>query len=349
MPRLTYDTVIVTRNRPEALRMSIPLLLSQSRKPNKVIIVDSSDQPAEIRSIVESFAANSDIPLHFLRSEPGITIQRNLGITQVTSDITFFPDDDSLVLPGALESIMRVYERDEEEIVGGVCSAEAVEAPKDILSAASHHYQMDRFDKVRKSIARLRYALENKFVPDPFSVHAQTEYLDRQTPNWLVEENAVVVEWMTGFRMSFRTHLVRQNGFDEILSQYSWAEDTEAGFHVMKTHFLIGARNAQIYHYRFPGPRGSGRIMGIIQVLNRAYIIAKHSEPGSLAMRNLRRFSWYKIAQYATRLDSQYGRERFAGAVAAYRCIPELLSAGPDELADTYKRLRSRCLGQVQN
>ena len=224
-----------------------------------------------------------------------------------------------------------------------------MEAPEGVLTIAQQSYDMDRLDKLKQVLAQGWYALENRFIPDPFRIHANIQYTNRRRPDWLDEENAIVVEWMTGFRMSFRTHLIRNHGFDETLGRYALAEDIEAGFQVMKTHLLVGARNARIFHYRYPGSRAAGRAMGTMHILNRAYIIAKHAGIGSIAASHLNRFSLYKIAQYALRMGSQYDRDRFAGAAAAYRCIPELLSTAPDELADTYKRLRSQCLNQMQD
>jgi glycosyltransferase involved in cell wall biosynthesis len=41
--------VIVTRNRAEALRLSLLLVLAQSRRPAQVIVVDSRDDHGPIR------------------------------------------------------------------------------------------------------------------------------------------------------------------------------------------------------------------------------------------------------------------------------------------------------------
>ena len=50
---MTYDVVIATRNRPEALRLSIPLILKQGRPPTKLIIVDASDDHQLIRKTIK--------------------------------------------------------------------------------------------------------------------------------------------------------------------------------------------------------------------------------------------------------------------------------------------------------
>ena len=46
--RLDFDVVIATRNRPQALELSIPLILGQSRQPKKLIVIDSSDDQTRV-------------------------------------------------------------------------------------------------------------------------------------------------------------------------------------------------------------------------------------------------------------------------------------------------------------
>ena len=92
-------------------------------------------------------------------------------------------------------------------------------------------------------------------------------YRTLPVPDWLSAENAVLVPWMTGFRMSFRTEVVRAVGFDEALKRYAVFEDVDASFRVLKTHVLVGARNAEIYHHKAPSRRGCMRIQAPVAPL----------------------------------------------------------------------------------
>lgn len=124
-----YATIVATRNRPEALALSLPLMLGQSRLPEEIVVVDSSDDPAANKALIGRLASETDVPLHHITSRAGLSFQRNIGLERISSEVVFFPDDDSLVLPGALEAIMRIYDRDTCQIIGGVCSAEAKTPP----------------------------------------------------------------------------------------------------------------------------------------------------------------------------------------------------------------------------
>ena len=58
--RLTYDAVIATRHRIEALKLSIPLLLAQSRPPARLIVIDSSDDHAPVAKTVRDVCTGWD-------------------------------------------------------------------------------------------------------------------------------------------------------------------------------------------------------------------------------------------------------------------------------------------------
>ncbi|MGN6549913.1 MAG: glycosyltransferase family 2 protein [Pararhizobium sp.] len=339
---LTYDAVVATRNRPHALKLSLPLLVTQSRPPEKVIVVDASDDATADLSVINGLG--DTVPVEFIRSRPGLALQRNAGLARVTSDVVFFPDDDSLVLPEALDRMMRVYELDEEEAIGGVCSAEADAAPDDIMRTARSEYRMGFYDVFKRLFGQWRNAFEDRYLTEPYKVHAHEIYETRSALPWFGEENVALVEYMTGFRMSYRSALIRRSGFDETLGAYALGEDVDASFGVLRTHLLAGARNAAIFHYRVPGPRAPGREVGAMHILNRAYILAKHAAPTSRAIGRLKSFSRYKIAQYALRVDSSFGRARLKGALAAHRRIPRLLAVPPARLAAEYGRLFAECV-----
>ncbi len=344
MGALTYAAVIATRNRAEALRLSLPLVLAQSRRPAQVIVVDSSDDHGPIRQIVEENARANGMEIRFIESTPGLPLQRNRGLAAVETDVVLFPDDDSLLLPGTMEHIMHIYELDTEGVVGGVCSAEAQTVPREILATAKESYRMTLADRLKWAIKRRRRRVEQRLFPDPFFYFAEKHYRALPVPDWLASENAVLVEFMAGFRMSFRTKVLRAVGFDEALGHYALFEDLDASFRVLKTHVLVGARNAQIYHHKVPSRRGGGRELGAAQILNRAYVLAKGQDTDARLKGEIRRYALYKIALYTLRLDSGFGRARLAGALAAYRALPRLLAAAPEELTEVYLELREKCL-----
>ncbi|HSK31821.1 MAG TPA: hypothetical protein VLA17_17820, partial [Candidatus Limnocylindria bacterium] len=74
------------------------------------------------------------------------------------------------------------------------------------------------------------------------------------------------------------------------------------------------------------------------------YVICRHADSGAHARRFLKNYTLYKLAIYLTESQSKFGRDRLSGAFRAYRCLPRLLKAAPEDLTDTYLQLREHCL-----
>ncbi|MFN3937457.1 MAG: glycosyltransferase family 2 protein [Gemmobacter sp.] len=346
MTETRYTTVIVTRNRPAALALSLPLHLGADRLPDAVLVIDSSDDLAPNRTLIERLRPGTLVPLQHVPAPPGMTVQRNIGLAMVGTEVVFFPDDDSLMLPGAIEAMLRIYDRDADRLIGGVCAAASPVPPPGVLDRGDLPYRMTRADRLRARLAQPRRRFEDRFFRDPF--HLVAERLQARLPappSWLAEENAIVVPWMTGFRMSFRTEVIRRSGFCETLGRYALLEDIDAGFGVLRSHHLIGARNARIYHHKAPERRANGRALGAMQLLNHAYVIARSGETDAAMRAALRRFEAGKILQYALGARGRFGRDRLAGAWAAARVGMQLLHAPPDRVEALYLDLRARCFG----
>lgn len=273
---LRYDLVIATRNRPDALALSLPLMIGQSRPPERLIVVDSSDDPtASDRAVAEATAGwDGTVIVH--HSTPGLPRQRNIGLAEVTAPIVFFFDDDSLPHPGAAASILEVYERDTGGAISGVAAMESMTIPEGVPSDMGWkmtvaHAREARNRGWRNRIERHATALK------PSLFLGKTLNARHAVPDWLAEMDVVPVEYMTGFRMTFRTDAIRRTGFDEALGGYALDEDVDASFSAMASGAVVAARRARVYHHRAPGGRGASFEAGRMTVFNRAYVLLKHA------------------------------------------------------------------------
>lgn len=348
-PRLDHDIVIVTRNRPEALELSIPLLLGQTRLASRLIIVDSSDDHASVRRTVESLTRDAPFPVEVIQSEKGMTRQRSVGLQSVRSPIVLYPDDDSLFFPTTSAEIMRVYERDTEGLIGGVCARPSQVSPatpvETVAAGTGKPPRMTPWDRFKNLMGSSWPKLMERIAPDPFKVHGRAMIAKGRFPPWLADEDTVPVEWMTGFRMSFRTDLIRQVGFEQAFTNYGGFEDVSVSFRIFETgKVLVGARRSRIFHHRFPSKRSHGVGMGMRQVLNKAFIVCRHSPPGSDARRSLHPFARLKVAQYLMTVYSRHGREKVLGAWRAKGKIDLLDGCPPEKLLETYFEARKDCL-----
>lgn len=348
--KLQFDIVIATRNRQSILKLSLQTMLSQSRLPHRLIVVDSSDDHSEVQRIVENAvgSVNVGVDLQVMRSASGTAYQRNLGLSYAQSPVVFFPDDDVFWFPGAAEAVMRIYERDTEEIVGCVGPADSPIYPPGVFGEAAPLYRMSLRDRLAGMSEPIVRPIESRFFPDPI----QSEHMwmriwgVKGSPDWLREEDAELCGTVTGYKMSFRTSLIRRlHGFDENLGRYSLYEDLDACIGSLESNINICARRAKVFHYREPGARVNGAEWGMMAILNRTYIVCKHSLPGSLARQHLMRYLYYKVFRFTLQAHSQYGRQRLRGASYGISNARQLLNASRQELAGRYLELRRNFAG----
>src|SRR3954471_11550169 len=99
--------VLCTRNRPDEVRTCLDTVRVQTHVPARVLVVDSSDDDATERLIAD-LRGNwpVDSKLEYLRSEPGLTRQRSVGIDATDEEIVHFVDDDTVLDVGYIDAIV---------------------------------------------------------------------------------------------------------------------------------------------------------------------------------------------------------------------------------------------------
>jgi glycosyltransferase involved in cell wall biosynthesis len=343
MIRIPYTIAIATRNRLDALKLSIPRMLAQSRKPSQLIVVDSSDEHEPIRKLVDDLTQDSSIETIIIHGEKGLTRQRNKALEFVKHPVVFFPDDDSIWFENTAELQMQVYERDSQNQISAVCGAESKSPPPD-FEIVSAKYKMNAKDQVKLRLMGLIRWLEQRIAPDPARIAGRSFYNSRVIPNWARTDDIFPVEYMTGFRMSFRTNVIRAYKFDEAFSDYSLCEDIDASFSAWKEGAVIGVRNAKIFHYKSPENRGNGRRIGVTQILNKSYIISKHTPLKHAARDALIRFAKFKSFRYRFDTRDAFGKDRLNGALAACSLVQDFTKCSVTHAKDLYKRCLNACL-----
>ncbi len=333
--------VIVTRNRPDMLALSLPLILAQTRLPERVIVVDGSDDPGPVAELLERIAAGSPTPVEHVPSPPGMTRQRNIGLARSAAEVVIFPDDDSLLYAEAAAEIMAAYERDAEGIVAAVCAAPALTPPTEVEGEA-----VPTPPGSERLGIRLRHRIvETGRLLNPFLTIGTRLNARHRAPPWLGESDCVTVPYMTGFRMSFRRNAIA-GGFDETFDRYCWFEDIDASFSAMRHGLVIAAHRALIHHHRVPGPRGAGRTIGLWAILNCGYVAMKHvranprvfGEPWREVLR-LRVYCLGRLVAYTLAALKPFGRARLLGAMVGFARLGDLLAAPPEQLSERYRLL----------
>lgn len=92
------SVVIATRNRFDRVSAAIRSIEAQSFLPSEIIIVDASDN--DLGESLKSF-----VPLKWVKAQPSVCAQRNLGIKMSSSEWVFLCDDDIELAKDYLEKL----------------------------------------------------------------------------------------------------------------------------------------------------------------------------------------------------------------------------------------------------
>jgi GT2 family glycosyltransferase len=96
----SFDLVVATVGREPELRRLLDSLRMQTRGAVRVLVVDQSGDDR-----LKGALAGAEVELLRLRSEPGLSLARNVGLREVAADVVGFPDDDCSYPPDLLARV----------------------------------------------------------------------------------------------------------------------------------------------------------------------------------------------------------------------------------------------------
>jgi glycosyltransferase involved in cell wall biosynthesis len=322
------------------MRMSIPLILKQDVSPGRLIVIDASDDHDSVRIEVNQISERLGFENTVVVKSDAVNSarQRNIGLQFVRAPVVMFPDDDSMWHPGFASNVLKIYEADVRRQVGGVSGLGVADPPPELEQPL---YRKSALGSVKAAIQPYRGLFEKHYFPKPLDLIGLATW----TENIDVVDDVISrrVPHITGFRMSFRTDVIRQVGFDETLGYgagYSYHEDFDASLAIERLGYaLVSAEYAKVCHYTFPGKRAAGYSYGFCSIANSVYVSKKHIGQNTHIYRDLDRYLKYKVSLYASRFYSNHGREVFLGAYDAWRNRSKLLEADDADLSAAYKAL----------
>ena len=179
------SVIIPTYNRPDDLKKCIESILTQTVRPDELIIVDDGAlQELPLKKSCEDAGIGY---LYFKKDKPGLTASRNAGIKLASGDIVIFFDDDVVLFPDYIEQILSVYKEDPGGEVGGVGGAVANTPPLKIKQ---------RIKRALEIVFLISGLKEGKVLPSGFC----TNFGDTDRP--LVKNTEV--DFLSGGVSSFR-------------------------------------------------------------------------------------------------------------------------------------------------
>lgn len=274
---LTSAIVICTKDRQTDLTRCLDSLLKQTCKPDELIVVDSGSDGSP--TVVQDFADRmSGCSVVYLRSEPGLTRQRNIGISATTKDIVHFMDDDVVCAPTYLEEVRQTFEDP---------------AFADVLSVGPRvrlNYHPSWWGKwFRELFLLVNVSGSGRMLPSGFGSYT-----------WYAPANAVhPVEVMGGCCCAFRRSVFDAMRFDESLDGYGYMEDLDLTYRVSRLGRTVCNPRAGVFHTESQSGRIGPRRLVAMQIVNHRYVFKKHL-PQDVAHRFC--FWWSEIGETILRL-----------------------------------------------
>ncbi len=115
------SVILATRNRPEKLKTSIESVLNQTYKDFELLIVDGSDND-DSHKLIEQYS-KKDPRITYLRDKGnGPAIARNLALSQSKGDYVTFHDDDTVMKPQKLQTLLAGFDGEKQDTGVVYCS-----------------------------------------------------------------------------------------------------------------------------------------------------------------------------------------------------------------------------------
>lgn len=252
---LYASVIICTRNRKNDLMICLDSLARQTERSFELIIVDSSDVPLQHDITFNKTIQRGGFNFMYVHTEPGLTLQRNKGISLAHGDILYFFDDDVQLEPDYLAVMKKTFKRF-PQYIGGMGSIINMQQPMPLLWRLFHQCFFLQRD----------YA-SGRFTLSGMPTHAYGNQV--MTP----------VTVLGGCCMAFRKELLKKHCFDEQLQRYAYMEDADISWRASQEGLFFYQPLACLYHYASPVARDSAIENRAMFIRNYRYLFFKNVYP----------------------------------------------------------------------
>ena len=253
--------ILPTYNRPQEINDCIDSLLKQTVKPDEIIVIDDGNLPEP--PLQNECKAAGIVYRYHQKDTPGLTASRNAGIRMASNDIIMFFDDDVVLDSRYIEEILKIYENDPQQEIGGVGGQ--------VMNWKSFSF----FHKIRHwfDIMILNSGIrEGKVLTSGFCVN----FGETGKP---LKENREV-DFLAGCAFSFRKQVFKEFSFSEKYRGYGLGEDKDFSYRISKKHKLVISPAAQLNHYEASQMRYDKNKMGHEYIISRHVFFMDHKNNG---------------------------------------------------------------------
>ena len=261
----TSSVVICTRNRLQDITTCLHSLKEQTVQPNELIIVDSSDNKLVDNPAFTQLCNQQEFPqtnIVYKHTAPGLPLQRNVGISLASSDITYFFDDDVILEKNYLET-MNVTFVNNPHYHGGMGAVTNLSSQRLFESRISYAQFM------AQRLIRTIFLLQRDYASGAFTISGMPThtYGTKQFKE---------VEVLGGCCMAYKTTVFKKHLFDESLKRYAFMEDCDFSCRVSRDGPLFFNPAAKLKHMNSPLNRDAIVDNRAMYIENYSYLFFKN-------------------------------------------------------------------------
>lgn len=253
---MKLSVILCTRNRFDDFTKTLPSITAQTRQPDELIVVDSSDEKK-----LEEYLGLVRLPfsVKYLHTQPGLTLQRNHGIRECVNDLIFFFDDDVELDKNYLAEVEKVFVKDTPREIGAVGGR----IVNSISPTLRLKFEIALFGSIR-ALFGIVGTRNGKFYPSGMPSHPR-----KNQPSGFIE-------CLSGCCMAFRREVFEKAKFDEALAHYGLMEDVDISKQTLDAGYKIYYQtSATLIHNESPMNRLKVQQWAEMSVVNYDYLFRK--------------------------------------------------------------------------
>lgn len=226
------SVIICTKNRTEDTVECIESILIQTRLPDEIVIIDSSDTE-ELKSKLDSLINSTEISFKYIHAEAHLTKARNIGIDNSIGDIIMFLDDDDILDKDYIKEIIHIFDGCLERELGGV-SGKVLPPNFERQSHSFIQLILGYYYHILGAIFFLFKYGDGKFQPSGYPTFVRRDV-----------NKVTLVECLSGANMTFRREVIREFLFDEITP---YGDDDDIAYRVSRKYQNVYVPQANVIH-----------------------------------------------------------------------------------------------------
>lgn len=308
------SVLISTKNRPHDLKECVDSILTQTVKPDEIILVDASDT-SESMEMVKEMLSNAVLKLTYYRQDVVAgkirkTASWNNAVRLALGDIIIFLDDDVVLDKLYICQILKTYHENPENIVG-----------------VMGRFKGPREDNATQERLSFLYLL-NKSIYKLFLLPHETGRGVMQPsgfPEYPSSKNDVIsVEIMPTGNMSIKKEVFEEFTFDEWFHGYSYQEDDDFTYRVSRKYKFLYTPFAELVHKGSATARDNIETVEAMKVINHYYFFKKNMPK---LLKNWLAFIWSELGLLLLKCISFASYKSLflsLTGLSAYRSLPAI-------------------------